>query len=154
MYTAEQIINEKKKSLICVDSNATIAEALKLMKENNIGSIVVKSSGTISGIWTERDLVKNLSDSSFDINTSQIGDFMTMDLVTAEYDSSVYKLLDIFLGRRLRHLFIKKDGEIIGLLSQGDVTKASLNEKNKELAELNKAYKWDYYEMWKFNRNQ
>ncbi|MFA8343246.1 MAG: cyclic nucleotide-binding/CBS domain-containing protein [Rhodothermaceae bacterium] len=154
MYTAEQIISEKKSSLICVDSESTIAEAIKMMNNNKIGAIVVKTSGKIAGIWTERDLIKNLAENSFDVNTAQIGDYMTKELIIASHDFSVYKLLDIFLGKRLRHLFIEKNGEIIGLLSQGDVTKASLNEKTKELNELNKAYKWDYYETWKFNRNQ
>lgn len=154
MYTAEQIINEKQKKLITIDESAKIAEALKLMSENKIGAIVVTSKDKIVGIWTERDLVKNLTETGFDYKNSVIADFMSKDLVTAPHDFSVYKLLDVFLGRRLRHLFVKKDGEIIGLVSQGDVTKASLNEKSKELNELNKAYNWDYYEMWKFNRNQ
>jgi len=154
MYTAEQIIREKEISLICVDSDSTIATAIKVMKENKIGAIVVKTYGKISGIWTERDLISNLAETSFDINTALIGDYMTKELITAPHDFSVYKLLDVFLGKRLRHLFIKKNSEIIGLLSQGDVTKASLNEKNRELNELNEAYKWDYYELWKFNPNQ
>lgn len=154
MFTAEQIINEKNTGIISIDCKSTIAEALKVMKDKKIGAVVATDKGKIVGIWTERDLVLNLTDDSFDLGSSLVEDFMSTDLVTAPHDFSVYKLLDIFLGRRLRHLFIKKDGEIIGLLSQGDVTKASLNEKNKELDQLNKAYKWDYYEMWKFNRNQ
>ena len=154
MYTAEQIIKEKEAKIISVDEKATVGEALKKMSDNKIGAIVVTSNDKIVGIWTERDLVNNLADSCFDCDKSLVSEYMTKELVTAPYDFSVYKLLDVFLGRRLRHLFIKKDNEIIGLISQGDVTKASLNEKSRELDELNKAYNWDYYETWKFNRNQ
>jgi hypothetical protein len=50
----------------------------------------------------------------------------------------------------LRHLLIEKNGEFIGVLSSGDVMKANLNEKTKELEELNAMVSWEYYENWRW----
>jgi hypothetical protein len=56
--------------------------------------------------------------------------------------------MDKFLGLRLRHLLIKKGEEYIGLLSIGDVIKASLQEKTREFEELHAVISWEYYEEW------
>ncbi|MDZ7764790.1 MAG: CBS domain-containing protein [Melioribacteraceae bacterium] len=77
---------------------------------------------------------------------------MTKEIKSAPHNSTLYSLLDIFLGKRFRHLLIQKEGEYIGILSMGDVIKANLNEKTKELKALNAIVSWEYYENWKFQK--
>ena len=137
--------------MISVDIHSTVFDAIKIMNENKIGAILVKNNDEIIGIWTERDLLNNVMIDNFDVRTAKIKDFMSTNLQSARYDSSLYKLYDLFLGKRLRHLLIEKDDEFIGVLSQGDVVKASLNEKSKEIEDLNNILKWEYYENWRFN---
>ena len=62
--------------------------------------------------------------------------------------------MDKFLGLRLRHLPVEKEGEFIGLLSVGDVLKASLHEKTEELEKLNGMVSWDYYEEWRWDSEE
>lgn len=150
MKNAEDILREKGRELICVDDNSTIEEALGVMLENKIGSILVKVNGRIEGIWTERDLMKNTMMDGFDKKTARIKDHMVTGLHSAPADCSVLMLMDKFLGLRLRHLLVEKDGEYIGMLSTGDAIKATLNEKNKELKELNAILSWEYYENWRW----
>lgn len=152
MITAETILGEKDFTMISTSSDTLIKDALKVMTENNIGSMLVRNGDNIVGIWTERDLMRNVIDDTCDVNTAKIGDHMTTQLRSAPHDSSIYQLLDIFLGKRFRHLLIEKDGEYIGLLSMGDVIKASLNEKTKELTQLKATVSWEYYENWKFKK--
>lgn len=152
MYTAEDMINEKSNDIISTSPDSTVADALKIMLEKKIGAIAIKDGEKYVGIWTERDLMKNVVTEGFFSKTSKIKDVMSTDLKTARFDESVFALQDKFLGKRIRHLFIEKEGNIIGIISTGDVIKAVLNDKNKELNELNAIVNFDYYENWKFEK--
>ncbi len=152
MNTAEDILNELNRDMVYSSPDTTLKEALKIMVEKRIGAMVVKEGDDIKGIWTERDLMRNVLEDSFNLETATLKDHMTTNLHTAPYDSSFYKLYDIFLGKRFRHLLIEKHGQIIGIISMGDVIKANLNKKTKELNDLNSVMKLDYYENWKFKK--
>jgi signal-transduction protein with cAMP-binding, CBS, and nucleotidyltransferase domain len=93
-------------------------------------------------------LLRNTLDDGFDPRTTPIDSVMTKTIVTAPSSDTVYNLMDKFLGLRIRHLIIEKDGDIIGMLSSGDVMKASIQEKDEELKQLNSMVGWDYYENW------
>ena len=152
MYTAEDIINEKSHDIISTSPDSTVADALKIMLEKRIGAIAIKDNENYVGIWTERDLMLNVVTEGFFSKTSIIRDVMSTELKTAKYNESVFALQDKMLGERIRHLFIEKDGNIIGILSTGDIIKTILNDRNKELHELNAIVNFDYYENWKFKK--
>jgi len=113
-----------------------------------VGAILVTRDEKPVGIWTERDLLRDVLDSDCDLKRSLIDDYMTQDLIAAPHTDTVYNLMDKFLGLRVRHLLIEKDGETIGMVSGGDVMKASIQEKDGELKQLNTMVGWDYYENW------
>jgi len=75
-----------------------------------------------------------------------IKDQMLTDLYSASYDEPIYLILDKILGKRIRHILVEKAGKYIGILSAGDVTKACLNERTKEMESIS----WDYYENWRW----
>jgi len=154
MKTAEDILNEKSRDIISVSPDTLVLDALNTMCENKIGSIIVKDKGDIVGIWTERNLMYNTMTDGFDHKTARIGDYMTTRLFSAPHSASVYQLLDIFLGRRLRHLLIEKEKKYIGFLSIGDVVKASLQDKAEELNALQAIFNWEYYEDWKWTKKK
>ena len=138
--------------MISISPEKTIYEAIQMMNKYHIGAIVVKEGKKIVGIWTEHDLLTNIMEEGFDPKTAKIRDYMCTDLVAANYRDPIPLLQDKYLGKRLRHLFIKKEGEIIGLLSAGDVTRASLAVTAEELSKLNAVCSWEYYENWKWKR--
>ena len=150
MKTAADILNEKNRDILSVSSDALIMDALKIMVKNKIGAIIVKDENEIVGIWTERDLMNDALNEEFSPRTAKIKDYMTTKLLSAPHTASIYQLNDLFLGRRLRHLLIEKDGVFIGVISTGDVIKATLQEKSDELQSLNAIYHWEYYEDWKW----
>jgi len=154
MFTAESIINEKNHDIIATSPDSTVADALKIMLEEKIGAIAIKDGDKYVGIWTERDLMKNVVTEGFFSKTSKIKDFMSTELKTAQFNESVFALQDKMLGERIRHLFIVKEEKIIGILSTGDIIKTILNNKNKELNELNAIVNFDYYENWKFDKKK
>ena len=152
MKRAQDLINEKGADLITISADATIQEALKLMVAKQIGAILVQENDQIVGIWTERDFMRNSIVDSFDPSRSRVGDYMTKDLITVDSSENIYRMMDKFLGLRVRHLPVEKDGEIIALLSAGDVIKAALHEKTKEFDELNEMVSWEYYENWRWSK--
>ncbi|MBU2492901.1 MAG: CBS domain-containing protein [Bacteroidetes bacterium] len=152
MKTAEDMLNEKGTDIISVSKDATVFDALKVMNENKIGAILIKEGEEYVGIWTERDLMKNTIKEGFDPKSAKISDQMNTGLKYCEHNNTLYQLQDKFLGMRLRHLLIQKEGKFIGLISAGDVMKTILNEKEKELKDLNALTSWEYYENWRWEK--
>lgn len=152
MKTAEDILNEKGRDIISVPVDATVMDALRVMNEHKIGAIVVQDGDEYVGIWTERDLLEDSLKDGFDLRTARIRDCMTTGLKSAPHDATCFALSDKFLGIRLRHLLIERDGRYVGLISTGDVIKANLMEKTRELRQLNAMVGWEYYENWRWKQ--
>lgn len=147
--TARDILAKKGGHLVTISSEATVYQALAVMTQNHVGSIVAVDDEKIVGIWTERDLMYQALSEGFDPKTSKLKDRMSDSLVSADADERVIQLYDKFLGKRIRHLLIRDKGEYIGILSVGDVMKASLKERTEELEKLNEMVSLEYYENWK-----
>ena len=152
--TAKDILQEKGGHMVTINSDATVFQALTVMTQNKVGSIVVVEDEKIAGIWTERDLMFRALEEGFDPKTARLRDNMSINLVSANVNEQAYQLYDKFLGRRIRHLLIEEDGEYIGLLSVGDVMKANLQEKTEAIDELNQMVSLEYYENWKETQAQ
>jgi len=144
MKTAEDILKIKDASIVSVDPDVTVQEALQTMVDHNIGSVFVKEGGVYVGIYTERDLLQDTIKEGFDPKAVKVRECMTSKLLFAQHEAPLYKLQDLILGKRIRHLLIMKDGKALGVLSAGDVMKAQMNEMSKELESVS----WDYYENW------
>ena len=150
MKTAEDILKGKRISdMVTASENTTIFETVKLLVSKKIGAMLVTKKDKIIGIWTERDLLRNTLETGFDPKTARIGDYMITDLKFASYDTPIIKLQEKFLGLYIRHILIKKKKKYIGMLSIGDVIRASLVSKDDEIKNLNKIASWEYYENWK-----
>ena len=79
---------------------------------------------------------------------------MSSPVRSAPHDAAIYKLEEMFLGLFVRHLLVEKEGAYIGLISIGDVTRASLLEREQKFKELNSFVSWEYYENWKRGRKK
>ena len=154
MKTAEDIVREKRRSMVSISADRTIREALQEMNTHRIGAILVCDGGRIIGIWTERDLLKNAATAGFNPDTDRVGDFMTAPVRSVPHDTPLVKLKEMFLGLFIRHLLVDRDGEFIGLLSIGDVLRASLIEDDRHIKELNAVPEWEYYENWGLEREK
>lgn len=152
MLNACEILEQKGTDIISVDINSTVADALQVMLQHKIGAILIKENDEIKGIWTERDLMRNVVTEGFYTKESKIKEVMTTNLISAPHTDTLYQLMDKCVGRRLRHLLIEKDGKYIGILSSGDITRAHLLKKSEDFEELSKIANWDYYENWKWSK--
>ena len=147
--TARDILKEKGGHMVTVSTEATVYQAVKIMTQNRVGSVVIVDEGKIAGIWTERDLMYRVLAENFDSKTELISNSMTRQLISANIDEQAIQLYDKFLGRRIRHLLIEEHGEYVGILSVGDVMRANLQQSAEEYRELNEMVSLEYYENWK-----
>ncbi|RJQ65727.1 MAG: CBS domain-containing protein [Desulfobacteraceae bacterium] len=150
MKTAEEIVLEKGGEIVSVTSGTSLYDALKLMVQKNVGSVVVMDAGEPKGIWTARNLMKDTLAEGFDPKAAGIERHMNACACTAPHTDTIYDLMDKFLGLRTNHLLIEKEGRHIGLLSSGDVIKATIQDKTEELKKLNSMFSWQYYEEWRW----
>jgi signal-transduction protein with cAMP-binding, CBS, and nucleotidyltransferase domain len=150
MKRAEDILSEKGGKLINIPHDTVIYDALTYMIQKKVGAIIVTKDNRAVGIWTSRDLMRNTVAPGFDAKTSRVEEYMSKPLLSAPHTDTAYNLMDKFLGLRINHLLVEKDGEYIGLLSSGDVMKSIIQAKTDELDQLNTIVSWDYYEEWKW----
>jgi signal-transduction protein with cAMP-binding, CBS, and nucleotidyltransferase domain len=152
MKTAGDILNDKKRDMVTVRPEQSIREALERMQVNRIGAVLVKRGEKIVGIWTERDLARDILKPGFTIDTAVIENYMSTRLYTAPDETTILKLQEMFLGLFIRHILITQGRRTIGLLSMGDVLRASLLEKDAQIKDLNAIASWEYYENWGWDR--
>jgi CBS domain-containing protein len=109
--------------LVVVEPAATVAEAATVMGERHVGSALVMEGGRLAGIFTERDIVRALSQ-HFDAPGHPVSTWMTRNPVTISPQAAVQEALDLMLSRGFRHLPVEDGGQIIGIISIRDLSEA------------------------------
>ena len=150
METAKNMVEDKGQEIITVPVGTTLFATLEKMNQKKVGAILVTRDERIIGIWTERDLMRDVIQEGFDLKSALIEDYMTTDLRSAHHTDTVFNLMDKFLGLRIRHLLIEENDSIIGLVSGGDVMKCVIHEKDADLKQLKSMVSWEYYDNWKW----
>ncbi|VEN74902.1 PAS domain-containing sensor histidine kinase [Candidatus Desulfarcum epimagneticum] len=136
MKTAEDMIREKGGKLISIPLDASIHEALALMAENNVTSVLVSKDGVIEGIWTQRDLARNMLEEGFDPQKSRVGDHVARIPPVSPHTASIEALLKTFARSDSRYQLIEKDGRHIGLVSESDIIWHLFPKKARDYASL------------------
>ena len=110
-----------------------ISDAAKMLSEKRIGTLVISKNGkTPDGILSERDIVRELGVKGGACLKQTVADLMTSKLVTCSLDDRADAILQKMTDGRFRHMPVLKDGELVGLISLGDVVKARLTELSME----------------------
>ncbi len=132
------LLDRKGSALEAMGLDATIAEAAERMAARNIGSVVVTSGdGTLAGLLSERDIVREIAASGPTALELQVSVAMSRDVETCHPTTGTDELMRVMTERRVRHVPVV-DGEwqLVGLVSIGDVVKWQLEELSTEAAQL------------------
>ncbi|NIZ13538.1 CBS domain-containing protein [Phaeobacter sp. HF9A] len=125
------------KDIVTIGPDATLMTAAKLLSEHGIGTVLVSSDQkTPLGILSERDIVRQLSKVGPGCLDQTVETYMTRDLVTCVQDTSVEQALTQMTEGRFRHMPVVESGELVGIISLGDVVKAQLAEVAMEKSAL------------------
>lgn len=133
----EQILRSKGTEVFAVRPEDTIAEAVSVLNDKNIGAVVVRDlSGKVVGILSERDVVRRIGRHGAEAMGMQVRECMTGDPYTCTPEDSVEDLMAMMTRKRIRHLPVTAGGRIIGVVSIGDVVKRKIEEAEQEAAAL------------------
>jgi len=118
------LLNEKGYEVVTVPPSFPIQDAMRLLVEHDIGSVVVAQEKVVEGILTERDILRLAAEDSATMASMKVEDVMTKDVVVALLDDSLDYVMEIMSMNRIRHLPIVDQGWMQGILSIGDVVNA------------------------------
>jgi CBS domain-containing protein len=131
-----QILNAKGGKVVSTRQDATIAEVAGLLRRKKIGAVVVMEAGKLCGIISERDLARGLADHGAELLEMKVAQLMTRDVVTCTPEAGLDHLMQLMTEGRFRHLPVLRGGEMIGIISIGDVVKHRLSELEAETHQL------------------
>jgi CBS domain-containing protein len=124
------------KEVVTVKPDASVREMLGILAEHNVGALVVSSDGKrLEGIVSERDVVRKLREST-DLLESPVSSIMTVDVHTCDGEHPVNDLMQVMTERRIRHVPVMNGGELVGVISIGDVVKTRMQELEFERDQL------------------
>jgi CBS domain-containing protein len=117
------LLSEKPSSILSVPVSATVGEAVQLMNRHKVGSVVVLDGARLAGIFTERDVLYRVVAAGLDPATTPITRVMTPDPKTIPADMTIQDALRVISEKRVRHLPVMDGDRMLGLISQGDITR-------------------------------
>jgi CBS domain-containing protein len=124
-----------ERKVAIVDENNTVLDAARVMVERFIGSVVIDGSGTVKGIFTERDLMRVAAQQQ-NLAQVKLRDVMRTDIVRANPQTSVDECLNLMRTNRCRHLLVFEDDTFIGIVSLRDLAALMLEEKEALVEQL------------------
>ena len=137
MPTVADILSKRDaRSLASLSPTATVRDALQLMADRNIGSVLIMQGDALLGIFTERDYARKLALQGLSSAETMLVDVMTARLYVVSPRQTVQECLGIITKGRLRHLPVVDGGELVGLVSIGDLVNAQLEEQRFIISQM------------------
>lgn len=131
------VIRDKGPAVHALSAEATLQQAAEQLLEKRVGALVVfDGGGDIVGVFSERDLVREIARRGTQALSEQVGAAMTRNVITAQEDETVDACLARMTDRRVRHLPVLIEGRVIGIVSIGDLVKHRIAAAEAESAAM------------------
>ncbi len=133
----DTILNDKGHQLHVVEPEATVIEAVEVMNRERIGAVlVVAGEARLVGIFTERDILSRVIEQARDASETAVKEVMTRRVVTVLPSLTAEEAMAVMTQKRCRHLPVIDDGELLGLVSIGDLSCWMVHDKNYLIDQL------------------
>ena len=136
MHTLRQLLGSKTPEVHAVAPGDSVFDAIRLMAEKGIGAVLVMDGATLAGIVSERDYARKVVLHGRSSADTSVRDIMTADVVTVGPNHTVEHCMQVVTEHRIRHLPVVEDGEVIGVISIGDLVKAVIEDQKIQLDQL------------------
>jgi CBS domain-containing protein len=136
MSNVSEILGDKGGRVLKIEAGASVFEAVQTMVEANVGSLLVTDGGDIVGIVTERDYLRRVTLEGRTDKDTAVGEIMTAPLVVVTPETEIDESMAIMTDRRIRHLPVVDDGEVVGVISIGDIVKFKSKRQSFEIQYL------------------
>ena len=132
------LLDDKGSDVVGIAPDATVAEAVALMAERGIGSLLVMVDGLLRGIVTERDYARKVIAGGLSIEESRVADIMTADVYTTGIERNIDECMMLMTEKRIRHLPVVDGDQVLGIISIGDLMKAIITDNQRALGTLDR----------------
>jgi CBS domain-containing protein len=132
--TVNQILNAKGREIYSIISTITVYEALKIIGEKNIGAVLIIEDNILKGILSERDYARKIVLKDKSSKKTLVHEIMEKDIATVSLTDTIDYCMELMSTKRVRHLPVLENDRVVGIVSIGDVVKATI-EKQKETIE-------------------
>ncbi len=135
MQNVTHLIDSKRVGVIAITPEAMVLDAIRLMAEHGIGSVLVMRGEDLLGIVSERDYARNVALRGRASASTPVADIMS-EAVTVEIGDSINNCMQLMTDKRIRHLPVTEKGKVVGLISIGDLVKAVIEQQKREISQL------------------
>ena len=136
MKLVQHLLDSKGRDIISVTAETSVLDAIKLMAEKMIGSLLIMQGDELKGIMTERDYARKVIIKGRSSESTEVGEIMTTDVCSASSQQTVNDCMALMDKRKIRHLPVIDDGTVVGMLSIGDLVQAIISDQQEEIEHL------------------
>jgi CBS domain-containing protein len=137
MNKISEILGDKGHEVLEIEADASVLEAVKRMVEANIGSLLVRDAGEIAGIVTERDYLRSVALEGPADEQVTVREIMSSPLIVVSPETTIDECMALMTDRRIRHVpVVGENGEVLGIVSIGDVVKFKSKQQSFEIRYL------------------
>jgi len=141
----EDVLGGKAKGgVVTADESTSMRNAVKLMATNSFGALVITAEGRAAGIVTERDVLRQAAEHGEQFLDKPVSEVMTRDIVVGRFSDDVEVAKAVMTAKRFRHMPIMHHGELVGIVSLGDVVRSQLTTAEAEAVYLRDYIRGEY----------
>ena len=136
MRTVRQLLEGKNPGVVTIDASQPVRVAIQLMAEHYVGALPVLEGGKLAGIISERDYARKVVLMGRNSTETTVGTIMSAPVIHVGPAHTVNECMVLMTEKRIRHLPVVNDGELVGVISIGDCVKAVIDEQKHEIEDL------------------
>jgi CBS domain-containing protein len=136
MNRVKEILDEKGHDVLQIEADASVFDAVKKMVDAGVGSLLVIEEREIAGIFTERDYLRRMTLEGRDDKETPVREVMSSPLVVVTPQDTIDECMAMMTDRRIRHLPVVDDGDVVGIVSIGDIVKFKSKQQSFEIKYL------------------
>lgn len=136
--TVHQLLSVKGAQVYSTTPESTVFSAIDTMAQHRIGALVVMQGDKLAGIFSERDLAREVDLKDRNAKTTPVRDVMSTTVITVTPHHTVEECMQLMSGKRIRHLPVLENDKVVGLLSIGDLVQETIRYQQYLIDELEK----------------
>lgn len=136
MKLIKHLLDRKGRDIISVKPEISVLDAIRLMAEKGIGSLVVMEDQELLGIMSERDYARKVIIKGRSSESTAVSEIMTANVFTTSSSETVNDCMSVMTEKKIRHLPVVEDNVVIGMISIGDLVEAIIADQQEEIEQL------------------
>jgi len=135
-YPVSSVLVNKTSALWSVAPESTVFDAIKMMADKNIGSLLVMTNGKLVGLFTERDYTRKIALQGKSSRDTRVSEIIPRDVITVTPDDSLEDCMHLMTVNRVRHLPVVEGANVVGIVSIGDLVNWIISTQNAHIEQM------------------